>query len=37
MNKGGNYKEILNVDSKGNCPHAPFTRRESKDYEKVEF
>ena len=24
MNKGGNYKEMLNVDREGNCPHAPL-------------
>lgn len=37
MNKGGDYKEQLNVDSEGNCPHAPFSRKQSKDYGKVEF
>ena len=31
MNKGGNYKEMLNIDREGNCPHAPLTRRESKE------
>jgi len=36
MNKGGNYREMLNTDNEGNCSHAPFTRKQSKDYEKVD-
>jgi len=36
MNKGGNYREMLNTDSEDNCSHVPFSRKQSKDYEKVD-